>query len=64
MNITLNGEPRRTEAKTIADLLVEQGFDGSIATAKNGDFVPKTQRADTAINEGDRIEVVAPMQGG
>lgn len=64
MNIILNGEPRRTEAKTIAELLVEQGFDGSIATAKNGDFVPKTQRADTAINEGDRIEVVSPMQGG
>lgn len=64
MNITLNGEPCRTKAGTLADLLVEQGFDGSIATAKNGDFVPRTQRASTTINEGDRIEVVAPMQGG
>ena len=64
MNITLNGEHRRTKATTLAELLVEHGFDGSIATARNGEFVPRTQRADTVIREGDRIEVVSPMQGG
>ena len=64
MNITLNGEARRTEAATLADLLAEQGLDGKVATARNGDFVPAGLRATTPINDGDRIEVVAPMQGG
>lgn len=64
MNITLNGEARRTKTTTLAALLVEQGFDGSIATARNGDFVPRTMRAETMLHEGDRIEVVSPMQGG
>ena len=37
---------------------------GAIATAVNGEFIPKTQRLDIVLSEGDRIEVVAPMQGG
>lgn len=64
MNITLNGEPRRTAAATLAALLDEQGLGGRLATARNGSFVPAAQRAATPIAEGDRIEVVAPMQGG
>ena len=64
MNITLNGEMRRIHAANLADLLVECGFDGRIATARNGDFVPQTARATTPILDGDRIEVVSPMQGG
>ncbi|RJL18091.1 sulfur carrier protein ThiS [Paracoccus siganidrum] len=64
MNITLNGEARQTEAATLADLLAEQGLNGKLATARNGDFVPAGLRAATPIHDGDRIEVVAPMQGG
>ncbi|MFC5387091.1 sulfur carrier protein ThiS [Aquamicrobium segne] len=64
MNITLNGEPRKTTATTLAGLLTENGFDGKVATARNGDFVPAGHRATTQIFDGDCIEVVAPMQGG
>lgn len=64
MTITLNGEVRQIRAANLADLLVECGFDGRIATARNGDFVPQADRATTPILDGDRIEVVAPMQGG
>lgn len=64
MNITFNGEARRTDAATLAELLAECGLDGRIATARNGDFVPRAQRAATPIHDGDRIEVVSPMQGG
>jgi sulfur carrier protein len=35
-----------------------------VATALNGEFVPKTARSATPLTEGDRIEVVAPMKGG
>lgn len=64
MMITLNGEARQTDAETLADLLAECDFGTKVATALNGDFVPAGLRAATAIAENDRIEVVAPMQGG
>ncbi|MFV0299289.1 MAG: sulfur carrier protein ThiS [Paracoccus sp. (in: a-proteobacteria)] len=64
MNITLNGAAHRTEAATLADLLAESGFGARVATARNGDFVPAGLRATTPLADGDRIEVVAPMQGG
>jgi sulfur carrier protein len=35
-----------------------------VATALNGVFVPKGARAETVVQEGDRLEVLAPMQGG
>ena len=65
MRIDLNGEPLVTAATTLALLLDEQGFDAAcVATALNGAFVPRGQRAATALSEGARVEVLAPMQGG
>ncbi|ESW61469.1 MAG: sulfur carrier protein ThiS [Rhodobacter sp. CACIA14H1] len=64
MTIVLNGESRETRAATLADLLHEAGFGPRVATARNGSFVPAGQRMATALQDGDRIEVVAPMQGG
>ena len=64
MNITLNGEAMTTRAATLADLLAEKALGAKVATARNGDFVPASLRAATALVDGDRIEVLAPMQGG
>ncbi|PTX56125.1 sulfur carrier protein [Litoreibacter ponti] len=65
MRIQLNGVPRETEAATLDALLIEAGYaDAVVATAVNGDFVPAAARASTTLNQGDAIEVVAPMQGG
>jgi sulfur carrier protein len=35
-----------------------------VATALNGEFIAGDEREETLIGEGDRIEVLAPMQGG
>lgn len=65
MTLLLNGAPQEIAAKTLAEALAELGFaDRIVATAVNGDFVPARKRADVALSEGDRIEIVAPMQGG
>lgn len=65
MKILLNGEEREVSATRLSDLLIELGFEGAtIATALNGDFVPTTERANTELNDGDRLEIVAPQQGG
>ena len=63
--LTVNGTSMRTRAATLAELLAELGYgEGRIATAQNGSFVPARARAETKLGAGDRIEVVAPRQGG
>ncbi|MDX1780823.1 MAG: sulfur carrier protein ThiS [Thalassovita sp.] len=65
MRIDLNGQSLITQAETLAGLLDEQGFDAaSVATALNGAFVPRPQRALAKLTDGARIEVLSPMQGG
>jgi sulfur carrier protein len=65
LSIIVNGEATETEARTLADLIASLGFaQGAVATARNGDFVPRGARAETALALGDRIEIVAPRQGG
>lgn len=52
-------------ASRLAEALDELGYGGAtVATALNGSFVPAPQRAATALSAGDRLEVVAPRQGG
>ncbi len=65
MNIVLNGDAREVSSASLAAALEELGFGGAtIATALNGRFVARPQREKTVLNDGDRLEVVAPMQGG
>jgi sulfur carrier protein len=35
-----------------------------VATAVNGEFVPARARGEIHLRDGDRVEVLAPMQGG
>lgn len=63
--LVVNGEQAAVQSATLAALLDEMGFAGlKVATAVNGDFVPERRRADTYLAAGDKIEVVAPRQGG
>lgn len=65
MRLEVNGEAREVAATTLAEALEALGFGGMrVATAVNGDFVPASARAATRLAPGDRIEVLAPMQGG
>lgn len=65
MHVDLNGAGIETAAASLAALIDERGLDpASVATAVNGDFVPRPMRAQTVLAEGDRIEVLSPMQGG
>ena len=65
LKITVNGEVRVTEARSLDELCRELGFtDAKIATARNGDFVAAAARGGVALADGDAIEVVSPRQGG
>jgi sulfur carrier protein len=61
----VNGQPQETGARNLAELCVTLGYaDAKIATAVNGEFVPAASRADTTLTGEDRVEIVAPRQGG
>jgi sulfur carrier protein len=65
MNLIVNGERQFLEAATLAELLAALEYEGEwLATAVNGDLVHREDRSDARLKEGDRIEILSPMQGG
>ena len=65
MRLIVNGEDQVVEAMTLAEVLVALDFEGDwLATAVNGDLVPRDERESHVVNSGDRIEILSPMQGG
>lgn len=64
MKIVLNGESKDVSSKTLFALLEEYKFSGRVATAVNEIFISSTLRAAHNLKDGDRIEILAPMQGG
>jgi sulfur carrier protein len=65
MTIELNGKKIESSAQTLAELLKQGEYaDAVVATAVNGHFIAQAQRADQKLNDGDRVEILAPMQGG
>jgi sulfur carrier protein len=65
MKILVNGVWRDTTASDLASALRDLGYGGSVvATALNGEFVAAGSRPGARLTDGDRLEVLAPMQGG
>ncbi|MFC2972137.1 sulfur carrier protein ThiS [Azotobacter bryophylli] len=66
MRIQLNGEPYElADGQTIADLLARLELTGRrVAVELNQDIVPRSLHSDTALREGDRVEVVHAIGGG
>jgi len=65
MKLVVNGEPQQIRATTLAEALKSLDFgEARIATALNGEFVPARARGATRLKDGDRIEILAPRQGG
>jgi sulfur carrier protein len=65
MRLVVNGELQDVPAATLAEALRSLDLaQAKVATALNGEFVPVRARAATLVKDGDRIEIVAPRQGG
>ena len=77
--LTLNGEPwpvpsgtaalptavPATLPETLADLLAALGVaPDAVATAVNGQFVPRDRRADHRLHAGDSVTTFQPIVGG
>lgn len=66
ISIVVNGEPRAVApGLTVAGLLDELGLGGRrVAVERNRAVVPRARHADTALADGDRVELVAFVGGG
>jgi len=65
LEIHLNGEQKQVTAANIAELLCELGMENRmIAIEQNLEVVPKSKYNETALSNGDRIEVVHMIGGG
>jgi sulfur carrier protein len=65
MKLIVNGESCEAQAETLAALLAELDYDGNwLATAVNGEVVPRAARPACRLSDGDRIEILSPMKGG
>jgi sulfur carrier protein len=65
MRIVLNGQNCDVNSTTLDQILIESNYiNSAIATALNDTIVHKQDRVGTVLNEGDRLEVVAPIGGG
>lgn len=65
MKLIVNGSALEVEAETLSSALAALDYGGAtVATAVNGAFVPAAARAGRRLEDGDRVEIVAPRQGG
>ncbi len=66
MDITVNGEKRRFEGPiTVAGLLAALALQPrKIAVERNLEIVPKSLFDETALSDGDKIEIVQFVGGG
>ncbi len=66
LNITINGEARQfATGQNVASVIDALALTGKrIAVELNGEIVPKSQHADTALMPGDRLEIVVAVGGG
>jgi sulfur carrier protein len=66
INLLINGESRQFPASLSVSRLVEllelQGK--RVAIERNGEIVPRSQYPETALADGDHLEIVVAVGGG
>jgi sulfur carrier protein len=66
IEVQVNGAARRFDSGTdIAALLARLELAGKrVAVERNGEIVPRSRFAQTALANGDRLEIVVAVGGG
>ena len=63
--VKINGEEFNAQGKTVAEYLAGAGYDQKrIAVELNGKIVPKSKYGETALRDGDSVEIVSFVGGG
>jgi sulfur carrier protein len=68
VNVVLNGQPRDLpDGATVADAVSASGMPAlarGVAVAVDREVVPRSQWGETALADGQRVEVLEAVQGG
>jgi thiamine biosynthesis protein ThiS len=65
MTVTVNGEPRETDARTVAEFLESRGLHARmVVVEQNGEIVPRDGYSSAGLQPGDTLEIVQMMAGG
>ncbi|ALL13505.1 sulfur carrier protein ThiS [Caulobacter henricii] len=66
MRLFLNGDERDiADVSSVADLVQVLGLDArKVAVERNLEIVPRSTYGETALSDGDRIEIVTFIGGG
>ena len=66
ISLTVNGESRRFDRPlNCAELIDRLELAGKrVALERNGEIVPRSRFAQTALTDGDRLEIVVAVGGG
>lgn len=67
IQLTINGNPRNFEDAqlTVDQLVTRLGLQGKrLAIECNGEIVPRSLFQQTALNSGDKLEIVGAVGGG
>ncbi len=68
MNVFVNGEQRSVpDGSTVASLVAQSGVPGGdrgVAVAIDTEVVPRSEWERTSLTEGQRVEILAAIQGG
>jgi sulfur carrier protein len=67
IQLTINGNPRNFEEAqlTVDQLVARLGLQGKrLAIERNGEIVPRSLFQQTALSNGDKLEIVGAVGGG
>jgi sulfur carrier protein len=66
IEIVANGEPRKLSSPcTVADLIAGIGMKPTqVVVELNGEVVARDRCGDSALKNGDQVEIVIPVAGG
>lgn len=67
IHLTINGNSRHFDGPglSVIELVAQLGLEGKrLALERNGEIVPRSQFAETALVSGDKLEIVGAVGGG
>lgn len=65
ITIFFNDENHQIETQSLQEfLLYKNHFNSHFAIAINNQFIPRAVYETTLLSDGDRVDVIIPMQGG
>ncbi|MBO7393378.1 MAG: sulfur carrier protein ThiS [Abditibacteriota bacterium] len=63
--VIINGKEEKAAGKTIAEYLVENGYNPErVVAEKNLEIIPKSAYGETLIEDGDSLEILNFVGGG